>query len=112
MLKVYQIQLNDIEYNLVNEQGWSASPKTKAYADSRFGKLEKINSDNFQYYTYVANVATNDLEEAFHAMNMWDYNLVETVSRPCCSMSVGDILMTEEGDFYMCAPIGFEKVVM
>ena len=109
MLKIYQIHLNDNEYNLVNEQGWSASPKTKAYSSAQLGQVD---TDTFKYYTHVANVATDDMEQAFEAMNMWDYNLVEKVSRRCCSMSVGDVIMTEEGDFYVCASIGFEKVVM
>lgn len=109
MLKVYQIHLNDIEYILVNEQGWSASPKTKAYSSAQFGQVD---TDTFKYYTHVANVATDDMEQAFESMNLWNDNLVEKVADRCSSMSVGNVIMTEEGDFYVCASFGFEKVVM
>ena len=68
MIKVYQIQLTDLEIAIANEGG--STPKMKAYFDRSFEHTFK--AENFQYYTHVANVNTNDMEEAFEAMNLWD----------------------------------------
>ncbi len=109
MIKVYQIQLTDLEIAAAN--GDRISPKIKAYFDRSFDTLFK--AENFQYYTHVANVNTNDMEEAFTAMNLWDEGLlgalVERVDwdRRCSSMSVGDILESN-GQLYRCASFGFE----
>jgi len=61
MLKVYQFGLSKEEGDLVNSKGWNASPKTEAY----LGKYKGYQEGTGQYYTYVANVQSNELEEAF-----------------------------------------------
>ena len=109
MLKVYQFELSTEEGDLVNSKGWSASPKTTAYADKGFKGYQ---SGTAEYYKYVANVYTNDLEESFRLMNLWeDYSLVKFVNneRPY-SMSVGDVVQTEDGEFYAVAGCGFDKI--
>ena len=109
MIKVYQIQLTDLEISVANEGG--STPRLKAYFDRSLDSTFK--AENFQYYTHVANVNTNDMEEAFTAMNLWDEGplgaLVERVDwdRRCSSMSVGDILESN-GQLYRCASFGFE----
>ena len=107
MIKVYQIQLTNKEIDLVNSG--ESTPRTKAYLDRSFGRLWKI--ENFQYYTHVANVDTNNMEDAFELMNLWDGsdNIVEKLGR-CSSMSVGDILEMEDGTRYRCASFGFEEI--
>ena len=106
MIKVYQIQLTDAEVASVNRG--ETTPRTKAYLDRSFCRLWKI--ENFQYYTHVANVDTNDMEDAFSFMNLWeDASKVEKLDR-CSSMSVGDILEMENGDRYRCASFGFERI--
>ncbi len=112
MIKVYQIQLTNAEVADANRG--QISPKIKAYFDRSFDTTFK--AENFQYYTHVANVNTNDMEEAFTAMNLWDEGLlgalVERVDwdRRCSSMSVGDILEMEDGSMYRCASFGFDKI--
>lgn len=107
MIKVYQIQLTDAEVadsNLVV----GSSPRVKAYFDRSFDGSFK--AENFQYYTHVANVDTNDMEEAFQLMNLWeDETKVEKLG-PCSSMSVGDILVLECGWVYRCASFGFAPI--
>ena len=69
-----------------------------------------FNASNFQYYTHVANVATDDMEEAFRAMNLWDDAAeVQKVATRCSSMSVGDILEVN-GKLFRCASFGFTAV--
>lgn len=110
MIKVYQIQLTDAEIAAVNNG--ETSDRIQAYFDRSFERTFK--AENFQYYTHVANVATNDMDEAFRAMNLWDgmdgmEDMVEK-SGPCSSMSVGDILEMEDGSKYRCASVGFDKI--
>jgi hypothetical protein len=107
MIKVYQIQLTDLEITVANEGG--STPKLEAYFDRSFAST--FMAENFQYYTHVANVFTDDMEYAFELMNLWDGsdNIVEKLDR-CSSMSVGDVLVMEDGSMYRCASFGFDKI--
>ena len=105
MINVYQIQLTDAEIAAVNNG--ETSDRIKAYFDRSFERT--FNADNFQYYTHVANVDTNDMEEAFALMNLWeDESKVEKLG-PCSSMSVGDILDVD-GKLFLCASCGFDEI--
>ena len=104
MIKVYQIQLTDAEIAAVNNG--ETSDRIKAYFDRSFEGNFK--AENFQYYTHVANVDTNDMEEAFAAMNLWEGATVEKLG-PCSSMSVGDILEVD-GKLFRCASCGFDEI--
>ena len=102
MIKVYQIQLSDAEIAAVNNG--ETSDRIKAYFDRSFERTFK--EENFQYYDHVANVATDDMEEAFQLMNLWDdESKIERLGR-CSSMSVGDILECN-GERFRCASFGF-----
>ena len=106
MIKVYQIQLTDLEITIANSG--STSPRLKAYFDRSFESTFK--AENFQYYDHVANVYTDDMEEAFRLMNLWEGsdNIVEKLG-PCSSMSVGDILDVN-GKLFRCASFGFDPI--
>jgi len=104
MIKVYQIILTDAEVNIINSDG-EYTPRIKAFFDRSFDS--KFKAKNFLYYNHVANVNTNDMEEAFRAMNLWDgtEDMVQKLA-PCSSMSVGDILEVD-GNLFRCASFGF-----
>ena len=107
MIKVYQIQLTDEEIDAINRG--ETFPKHLAYfnrsLDSRF------KAEDFQYYTHVANVETDDMEEAFMLMNLWENeSAIERITPRCSSMSVGDILEDADGKLYRCASFGFERI--
>jgi hypothetical protein len=73
------------------------------------------NKLDFQFYTHVANVEGDDLEQAFRMMNLWeDQNAgqveIITENGKCSSMSVGDILEMSDGSKYRCASFGFEAL--
>lgn len=105
MINVYQIQLTDAEIAAVNNG--ETSDRIKAHFDRSFERTFK--AENFQYYTHVANVDTNDMEEAFALMNLWeDESKVEKLG-PCSSMSVGDILDVD-GKLFRCASFGFDEI--
>ena len=105
MIKVYQIQLTDLEITIANSGG--NSPRLKAYFDRMFESTFK--AENFQYYTHVATVETNDMEEAFKAMNIMS-DIPVSCYGSCSSMSVGDILELEDGSKYRCASFGFTAI--
>lgn len=108
MLKVFQIQLTNEEVDIINSDG-EYTPKIKAFFSRVFDS--NFNASNFQYYTHVANVATDDMEEAFRAMNLWDDAAeVQKVATRCSSMSVGDIIENEQGERFVCASFGFDKI--
>jgi len=105
MIKDYQIQLTDAEIAAVNNG--ETSDRIQAYFTRSFAVPFK--AENFQYYAHVANVDTNDMEEAFELMNLWnDESKVERLG-PCSSMSVGDILDVD-GKLFRCASFGFEAI--
>lgn len=108
MIKVYQIQLTDLEITVINE-GAPLTGKGKAYFDRSFDNFFK--AENFQYYTHVATVDTDDMEEAFEMMNLWENeSAIERITPRCSSMSVGDILEDADGKLYRCASIGFTAI--
>ncbi len=105
MIKVYQIQLTDAEVDAINRD--ETFPKAKAFFDRSFEATFK--AENFQYYTHVANVYTESMEEAFRSMNLWDEGAEVQKLGPCSSMSVGDIL-EYNGQLYRCASFGFTQL--
>ncbi len=106
MIKVYQIQLTDAEIAAINRG--EESEKSKAYFARSFERTFK--PEMFEHYTHVANVHTNDMEEAFREMNLWlDVNMVEPFGN-CSSMSVGDILEMEDGSLHRVASFGFSAL--
>ena len=109
MIKVYQIRLTDAEVDAINRD--ESFPKAKAFFDRSFDRLFK--AENFQFYTHVANVHVDTMEEAFRAMNLWEddvnfFKIDRVIDAPCSSMSVGDIVEVD-GELFRCASFGFEK---
>lgn len=106
MIKVYQIRLTDAEVDAINRD--ETFPKAKAFFDREFERTFK--AENFQYYTHVATVDTDDMDEAFRAMNLWDNSAEVIKNGPCSSMSVGDILELADGSKHRCASFGFTQL--
>lgn len=109
MIKVYQIQLSDLEITIANEGG--STPKLEVYFERGFDG--SLSVENFQYYTHVANVDVDGFEQAFSVMNLWEddenFERFEKLDR-CSSMSVGDIVADHDGTLYRCASFGFTKI--
>ena len=106
MIKVYQIQLTNEEVNTINSG--ETSPRIAAYFDRSWDG--RFKAENFQHYDHVATVNTNDMEEAFELMNLWNDNTKVEAPGPCSSMSVGDILELEDGSKFRCASFGFTQL--
>ena len=110
MLKVFQIQLTDAEIGTLNREGWeSTNERIRAYGTRSFESTFK--SENFKHYDYVADVDTNDHEEAFMLMNLWeDESKITRRHDKVSSMSVGDIIEDEDGNLFRVASFGFTKI--
>ena len=117
MYKLLQNQALSNLHNEINELGWGAAaeqyPEVKAHLDASLG-ADKFSITFLPYYTHVADIDANTLEDAFYMHNnpMGDPILEEQITRYTSqhSMSVGDLLIDEKGNIYMCDPIGFAYV--
>lgn len=103
---VFQFHLSDEDTDLVNAKGWDASPKLKAYMDARFGKLDKSAR---QYYDHVADIEATSLNQVFDIGNIGPESAISRRA-PMSSVSVGDIIMDDQGDLHMVASFGFTKI--
>lgn len=104
--KVFQFQLDDADTDLVNAQGWDASDKLRAYMEVRFGRWSPV---AHKYYDLVAEIEATDLEQVFEIGNIGPEQAI-TCHAPMHSVSVGDIIMDEQGDMHLVASMGFTKI--
>jgi hypothetical protein len=104
--KVFQFQLDSKDEDLVNTEGWDASPKLKAYMNVRFGKWAPV---AHKYYDLVAEIEAKTLEQVFDIGNIGPESAI-TRRAPMHSVSVGDIIMNEQGDMHLVASMGFTRI--
>jgi len=113
MYKLLQNQALREFHNEINDLGWDKAceqiPAVKAAMDVNFRGSELFTQDLVKYYTHVADIAVNDLEEAFHVHNIQDESKITRYGRQH-SMSVGDILVAEDGGMYIVEGVGFGYV--
>jgi phosphodiesterase/alkaline phosphatase D-like protein len=113
---VYQIQLTDKQIEIINATGrFETVPAKKAKIDmdmdfggKKIGGLacEALQSD---YYTHVANIEADSLNEVFHIGNIGPESAITRFSR-MSSLSVSDLICDENGQVFVVAPLGFEPV--
>jgi hypothetical protein len=106
MITIYQIKVTDEQIDALN--AGQSVPSFEAKRALMFGAI-KFTPDMLQYFTEVARVDTNDLEEAFELTNLWeDMSKVKKFTR-MSSTSVGDIFL--KGDtFYVVDNFGFKAL--
>lgn len=109
---IYQIQLTDAQYDLINAKGHDAVPAqvaklkmTMDFSGDRIGGLADDAMVN-GFYTHVANIEANDPNEVFEIGNIGPEENIERLTR-MSSLSVGDIIVDEEGQCIVVAPVGF-----
>lgn len=110
---IYQIRITDAEVDLINEKGFDAVPAKKAKIDMEFDfaghKIGGLAYDAFiekGYYTHVANIEASSPKEVFQIGNIGPEENIERLER-MHSISVGDVIVDEEGNCIVVAPIGF-----
>ena len=111
---IYQIQLSNAQYDLINAKGPDAVPAHMAKMkmtmdfDDTIGGLASDAWDN-GFYTHVSNIDAYTLEGVFHVGNMGPETDIERLSR-MSSISVGDIIEDENGKQSVVANVGFQEV--
>lgn len=106
MLKVYQISISRAEAKAINESANPmAIPKYKAHCDaSVLGKFP-----GREFYSHVADFPTDDLDRAFEIGNIGPETGIVTHDR-WHSLSVGDVLVREDGTAFIVASFGFDQI--
>ena len=110
---IYQIQITDAQIGLINETGdFGAVPAQKAKMDMTIdfngSKIGGLASDSFDagYYTHVANIEAADYNGVFEVGNIGPEENIERLTR-MSSVSVGDVIVGEDGTMAVVAPTGF-----
>ena len=113
---IYQINLTSEQADLINETGdFGAVPAYKAKLDMGmdFGgdKIGGLASTAFDagYYTHVANIEASDYNGCFEVGNIGPEENIERITR-MSSLSVGDIIVHEDGTQAVIAPVGFVAI--
>ena len=109
---IYQIQLSDAQVDLINAKGHSAVPSHMAKMDMtmdfRGEKIGGLASDAWDngYYTHVANIEADNPNGVFHVGNVGPEDKIERLTR-MSSLSVSYVIVDEEGQIIVVAPVGF-----
>lgn len=118
-VKVFQVELSDARADEVNAAGsWSKVAWGKTYMDLTMGFEEdaaKIESTvfagmAFQLIKYTKTIQTDDRNEAFEIGNYMGDQSKMAVLMPSKSVSVGDIMVMDDGSAWMVARFGFTQL--
>lgn len=109
---VYQIQITTAEVNLINETGdFNSVPAFAAKNRMQFGddRIGGLASDAFEagLYTHVANITAEDYNDCFEVGNVGPDDQIERITARMSSLSVGDVIVGEDGTVAVIAPMGF-----
>jgi len=115
--KIFQIHLTDAEVDTVNETGdHFAVPKQATRLRLQLGTAdlhvaEDLVNNAFMngFFEHVANIRADDLEGVFHIGNMGPEENIERFSE-MHSVSVGDVILDEDGKMWLTASFGFQEV--
>ena len=120
--KIFQIHLTEAEVDVINETGdHFAVPKQAARVRLQFGTdnpkaADDLVNDAFKngFFKYVGNIRANDLEGAFETSNVGPEENIERFSswpgRSMTSISVGDVILDEDGKYWLTASVGFQEI--
>ena len=108
---VKQIHLTDDQINQVNTNPDVIPDFYKRYLDATmFPMSAEVIQAAYDDYKVVAKIDAYDLEEVFKIGNGMGDKTAITRLAPMHSVSVGDIVVTEDGKEYYVASFGFEEV--
>lgn len=114
MFKVYQIQVPREQFDEVNKIGWTEAmvkfPAVEAHmACTMNGSEGFVSEAHSQFYQHVCNIDASDLEDVFRIGNVGPEEAIERLA-PMHSVSVGDIVVDDQGDAFIVDSFGFEPV--
>lgn len=107
---IYQIQFTEAQYTAINAGEMIAAfeAKNKMNMDFSGNKLGGLADEAMAegHYTHVANIEANDFNEVFEIGNIGPEQNIERLTR-MSSISVGDVIVDEEGNTAVVSPYGF-----
>lgn len=109
---VYQIQFTKDESEAINKLGWDLAsrvmPRVRVHLEKE--SLEVVHKGfNEDLYEWVATIEANDLDDAFLIGNIGPEEQIERHSS-MHSISVGDVLVADDGHAYHVSPVGFKEL--
>lgn len=108
---VYQIQFTKAQYTAINadEIVPAFEAKNKMNIDFTGNKIGGLASEAFEagYYTHVANITADDYNDCFEVGNIGPDDQIERIADRMYSLSVGDVIVAEDGTVVVVAPVGF-----
>lgn len=111
---VFQINYTDAEFEAINKLGWDLAYKTMARVPAKLRNEDDATIREAWkngYYELVATIDADDLERVFHIGNMGPESAItRRANRRMASISVGDILVPEDGAPVRVAGFGFEEL--
>ncbi len=114
LFTIYQIHLSDAQYKRINKLGWADAQKSNkaiaAYREVKFRGSDNWKPDHLPLYNKVALCEADSMEHVFHIMNAWTEEERVTRLDKLHSLSVGDIVETESGCYYMVDFVGFKSI--
>ena len=110
--QVLQVMLTDAEVDKINDEGHDAverhAMKMKmSFSEDAGGIASRMYGQG--YYDHVANITADDLEGVFNVGNMGPEKNIERLDR-MSSVSVGDLVIDENGNKSVVASVGFKEV--
>jgi len=129
LFKIYQNHAVKNNHEIVNQLGWDGAskklPGVHAHLEMTWGDdASKWNKEFFEFYSVEATVdiktdsdeVMTNLEQVFSSSNCCGNNFEQTgniynnIHGKAHSLSVGDLVKTESGEFFLCCGHGFAKV--
>lgn len=107
LIKVFQIVIDKHLSDLINKEGWDCHVKAKSYIEAQEGRASIALANGC--YTHVADVVADDINHAFEVGNIGPADRVNKITSTMRSVSVGDILVDDEGA-WLVMPVGFKEV--
>jgi hypothetical protein len=110
---IYQIQASAADRNIINTTGdYNNVPNIKAKLDmsmdfsgNNIGGMA-YDAMDAGYYTHVANIEAIDYNEVFETGNIGPEENIERLGK-MSSLSVGDVIVHQDGTCAVVAPMGF-----
>ena len=111
---VYQIQITEAQRKTIKESkndfntvpAFAAKIKMKMASGKKLGGLASKAYDA-GYYTHVANIEAEDYEDCFEVGNVGPDDQIERITVRMSSLSVGDVIVAEDGTVAVIDPVGF-----
>jgi len=113
MYKLLQNQALRNNHNEINQLGWDEAIRTIPGVDTHMRVTahgaRKFFTDDVQHYAHVADIDADTLDDAFYFHNQGSESEI-TRYAPQHSLSIGDILVNDYGDLWLCEHDGWSQV--